>query len=467
MGQREYSHIRTRQVANESLSSLWLVGSFDHVVGDGGELPDLWCENFGDRGEPKVADLRVRDMLHLPKTNGTPRGKEQVTHTELRTYRVGNDYTVQRDERSLKFKLHSVSYQDYSLQRESVRIGYFEFKLVTSTAESLRLEDWITAASRLLHVGEESVSQRLWNDVGTQPRQSHVVSFIHVWGDEKEYSEDGLLDATEMLCAGLPGFAAFDSPMGRRSSGVPAGVAYRSSRFFYYASRRRLGCVIANSRGPVSRGEPGHNWREDEFTTTFESEMLGVAGLAMIEDHIANRCAERLVEVASLSTAKQRDVESLRDMNRSLLLVRSALGNGQVSPRHGVQLWYEWVVKGFRLEENLDRLNRGISRLLEVRVAELQAEENRQQSKLLRGGVFVAGALAYATFLQGLSANDNLGKGKTSGGGRNFTTSDALEVIIPMVGVGLAAMVVTGIIQFLVRKWSSVRTFVGDLRNRM
>jgi len=462
MGQREYSHIRTRQVPNESLSSLWLVGSFDHVVGDGKKLPDLWCEDFGDRGEPQVADLSLRDMLHLPKSNATSDGKDEFNHTKVRSHRVVNEYTVQSDESSSKLKLHSVSHQDYSLQRESVRIGSFEFKLITSTAESLRLEDWITAASRLLYVGKESVSQRLWNDVGTEPRQSHVVSYIHVWGDEKEYPEDGLLDATEMLCAGLPGSAAFDSPMGRRSSGVPTGVAYRSSRFFYYASRRRLGCVIANSRGPVSRGESGHNWREDEFTRTFGSEMLGVAGLAMIEDHIANRCAERLVEVAGLSTAKQQDVESLRDMNRSLLLVRSALGNGQVSPRHGVQLWYEWAVKGFRLEENLDRLNQGISRLLEVRVAELQAEENRQQSKLLFGGVFVAGALAYATFLEGISSNKSINKGW-----RIVGTSEAVEVYIPMVVVGLLAVVSTKIIQFVVRRSRSVPAFVGDLRNRM
>lgn len=461
MGQREYSQVSAREVHSDSFSSLWLVGSFDENVARGAKLPDLWCDEFGDQGEPQIFDLQLWDVLNLPRTKTASGGKGRV-HTELRSHRVDSNYTIQDDERLPKFKLHSVSHQDYSLQRESVRIGYFEFKLIPSSVKSLRLEDWITAASQLLHVGKESVSQHLWNDVGTEPRQSYVVSFVHVWGDEKEYLDDGLLDVTEMLCAGLPGYATFDSPMGRRNSGVPAGVAYRSTRFTYYANRRRFGCVIANSRGPVSQRERGHNWREDVFPRKFGSEMLGVAGLAMIEDHIANRCAEHLVEVANMSTAKQQDVESLRDMNRSLLLVRSELGNGQVSPRQGVQLWYEWIVEGLRLEENLDRLNRGISRLLEVRVAELQAEENRQQSKLLIGGVFVAGALAYATFLEGLNSSVDLDRGW-----RIAVTSEALEVYVPMVGVGLLAVVVTKIIQFLVRKSRSTPAFVRAMLVRM
>lgn len=462
MGQREYLHIRDCGVHNDSLSSLWLIGSFDHVVDRGGKLPELWCEEFGDRGEPQITDLEKNDILSLPKTTTITGSKEKVKHTDLRSHRVSNDYTIQSDKFSPKFKLHSVSHQDYSLQRESVRIGYFEFKLIASTAESLRFKDWISGASRLLHVGMESVSRDLWNVVNVEPRQSCVVSLMHVWGDEKEYPDEGLLDATEMLCAGLPGDAIFDSPMGKRNSGVPTGVAYRSARFYYYANRRRFGCVMANSRGPVSKGEPGHNWRDDVFPTTFGTEMLGVAGLAMIEDHIANRCTEHLVEVASLSTAKQQDVESLRDMNRSILLVRSALGNGQVSPRHGVQLWYEWVVDGLRLEESIDHLNRGISRLLDVRVAELQAEENQQQSKLLIGGVFVAGALAYTTFLEGLNSSVDLDRGW-----RIVATSEALEVYVPMVGVGLLAVVVTKIIQFLVRKSRIVPAFVGALLVRM
>lgn len=461
MEQRGFSHIRDCGVHNDSLSSLWLIGSFDHVGDRSGKLPELWCEEFGDKGKEEITDLQLRDMIHLPKTTTRSGVKEKVKHTELRSHRIGNDYTISSGELP-EFKLHSVSHQDYSLQRESVRIGYFEFKLIASTAESLRLKDWITGASRLLHVGMESVSRKLWNVVNVDPRQSYVVSLMHVWGDEKEYPDEGLLDATEMLCAGLPGDAEFDSPMGKRNSGVPTGVAYRSARFYYYANRRRFGCVMANSRGPVSKVDPGHNWREDVFPTTFRSEMLGVAGLAMIENHIANRCTEHLVEVASLSTAKQQDVESLRDMNRSLLLVRSALGNGQVSPRHGVQLWYDWVVDGLRLEENIDRLNRGISRLLDVQVAELQAEENRQQSKLLIGGVFVAGALAYATFLQGLSSSVEL-----DSGWRIVRSSAALEVYVPMVGVGLLAVFVTKLVQFLVRKSRIVPAFLGALLVRM
>lgn len=421
MGQTEYRQILSRGVPAESYSRLWLVGTFE------GDAETLLAP-FGqfELSQVTACDLFQWDLISLPSAAR----ERKITTVHRYRFTTPLELKYQFNDEHYGYSLQSVSTQTYAATgtgkpQDVATVVFFEFCVTVEQAspntDETKVENWITATSRLLHIGDESIAGQLWKKIGTSPQRSYVITFLHFWGPPTELLEVGILDAAEALCAGLPGNVPFDSPMGKRMNDVPPrGIVSRSEGFYYFGSPRRLGCVLANDQAPITGKS---DFRRDVFPRSYATEMLGVFGLAAVEDHFVSLYSNKIVELGS-SSSRSEVITQLRNMNRSLLTLRIDVGGGQVSNRHGVQAWYDLAVQGLQLSDRVLRFQQSLTDLLEIRQAELQEQDTENQRKILEMqtksqereqqsqlvlttlGLFVAGAFAYTTVVQTLLAGN-------------------------------------------------------------
>jgi hypothetical protein len=333
---------------------------------------------------------------------------------------------------------------------EGRRHDDIENKLITAglifvqlKPEGKIIKEWVTAVSKLLHVGDEAIANQVWTKFGKnfKPSESAVVTFLHLYQEQSPH-EAGVVALAEMLCAGLPGGANYDRPLGSGINEVPPGVVRRSDNWYYYAGKRRVGCVLAND---VTMS----GFRTKAFPEDFPEEMLGVLGFGLVESHFLSLYLKELSAGNTMGEPAEA-VHKIRQINRASLSLRLALGNGQVSNRHGVQLWYDTIATGLQLEQRLSNLYKDVSSYTEVHQAELQARETLDQSRLLSLGTFFAGALGFATVIQTLNSSNS--ENAVPDVMKFWLKDPPLDLLVPMLVVGTLAVISQQSYQWLSRR---------------
>lgn len=449
MGRPEYELVKKLQVPAESSSRLWLVAT---VAAD--SQLETFCRSLGNL-ECTSADLLENGLVSFAEATKD----RKFTKLERLQLSAPEIFVYENREKPYEFPLTAMVLQKYegreSEKKESkATVVSFEFQLNNKT-----VEEWLTNASLLLHVGGKSIAAQIKQQSGVSPQRLSVMSFLHVWG---EIEEAGLLDAAEVLCAGLPGDAPFDEPLGRRTDGVPPGVLRRSENWFYYASNRRVGCVVANKKSPKVANEKSlkepDDYRNQFFPGKFKTEFLGTFGFAAIESHFLSRYGDDLLELGPLKSSGS-VVSKLRSMNKAMLSLRVDLGSGQVSDRHGIQVWYKHVSDGLQIDDRFNRFRDSLLSLLEIRQAEMQAKVENSQTVLTTLGLFVAGAFAYTTIRDSLLAEETILPGEPTVASQAVPvwmelgiTTAPWNVFVPMLFWGTSAVLVKQLVAFTVKR---------------
>lgn len=442
MERPEYDLVKKSEVTADSESRLWLVATVDTD-----SKLQSFCHKYGPL-QCSNQDLQENGVVSLAGA-AKPQKFTQLKRLQLDKPHFF-DYEIKG--KKFEFPFTAMVLQDYEGRdlenlkpKPKATVAFFEFQLENKT-----VEDWITGASLLLHVGDKSISAQIERLSGVTPQRLSVVSFLHVLDKVEDV---GILDAVEMLCAGLPGNVPFDEPLGRRTEGVPPGVLRRSNRWYYYASGRRVGCVLANETSPES-----DDYRNKEFPNLFKTNMLGIFGFAAIEAHFLSRYGEDLLNSGTLKSSGS-VVSELRSMNKAMLSLRVDLGSGQVSDRHGIQAWYKQVSEGLQIDNRFNRFSDSLLSLLEIRQAEMQAKAENSQNVLTTLGLFVAGAFAYTTIRDSLLAQETTLPGDSGGATQTVPvwmelgiTTVPWNVFLPMLFWGTSAVFVKQLVAFTVKR---------------
>jgi hypothetical protein len=428
----QYNEVKSLVVNDESLSRIWLVGSYTRDPND---------PNSGPRplDDSVTVSLRTKDRINLPR-EADDLGLTELEIVEIREERIERPGSRQTDEKDV-MRIGEIR-QKYESRTPVVidnNIGSAGLIFVELKPVGKKVDYWVAAASELLLVGKESIATEVWKKFGEnfKPSESAVVTFLHLLQDQSPH-EAGVVALAEMLCAGLPGDATYDQPLGPGVDGVPPGVVRRSDNWYYYASKRRIGCVLANTNesSPFRRGT---------FPQGFREEMIGVLGFGLLESHFLSLYLKKLSTDDNMGEAAEA-VRKLRQLNRASLLLQVALGNGQVSNRHGVQLWYDTIATGLQLEQRLSNLFKVVASLTEVHQAELQAQETIDQGRLLKLGTFFAGALGYATVIEALNSYEGVEVPDLM---KLWLDISPLNLVVPMLVVGVLAVAGQQIYQWL------------------
>ena len=453
VGQHEYNQVKGEIVPDESQSRLWFVATFAKTASD---VERLCSEGFGEPTAVSGPKSLFEDGVVSMTNASDDRGFTTLHRLEFEPREFIKKHK-QTGVEEFRYILHAVvlqSYQSHDLRNvgSAATVAYFEFRLFGES-----VEHWITGASQLLHVGEGAIERQLAGILGTKPQTTYVLSFLHLTSDSEGIPESGLQDVAEMLCAGLPGFVPFDQPLGHRSDGIPPGVLRRSDGWFYYASHRRIGCVMLNSIKPGDSSSGNSGFRKTVFPESFKWNELGTLGIAALESHFLHHYENRLVELDAQQ--KQRKVVGeLTAINIAMLSLRVDLGNGKVSDRHGIQYWYDHVHQGMRLEDRFQRFRDSLLSLLDGRQAEIQSKIESSQNILTTFGLFVAGAFAYTTVRDALASE--LGSSSAQGTidqkipewlELGFTSSP-MNIFGPMLLWGLAAVVIKQVVRTIVSR---------------
>ena len=442
MGKKEYEQVREWMVSDGSQSRLWFVATFAEAPTD---LEDRLRSYLVEQHEIKEVRKDLSDLGVFNPTKAVEEGRFTKLH-RLEFEPLELIKRNQTGEEQFRYLLRAVVMQEYQGRvlgdgAMAATVVYFEFQLTDK-----HVKEWVTGASLLLHVGEGAIEKQLVDLLGATPRTTCVLSFLHLWNNSEDIDESGIQDVAEVLCAGSPGDAEFDQPLGHRPDGIPPGVLCRSDGWFYYASHRRIGCVLFNSRPPDSNSSPSNSeFREKVFPGGFKWNELGIFGIAAIESHFLNRYGDKLVELDSRKTPRRTVVE-LTAMNLAMLSLRVDLGNGKVSDRHGIQSWYEHVHQGMRIENRFQRFRDSLLSLLDGRQAEIQSKIESSQNILTTLGLFVSGAFAYTTVREVL-ASEPIPEWLELG-----ITSSPMNVFGPMLFWGLAAVVIKQVVWTIVSR---------------
>jgi len=442
VGKKEYEQVREWMVSDGSQSRLWFVATFAEAAMD---LEGRLRSYLVKQHEIKEVPQDLSDYGVFNPTKAVEEGRFTKLH-RLEFEPLPLIKCNQTGEEEVRYLLRAVVMQEYQGRvlgdgAMAATVVYFEFQLTDK-----HVKEWITGASLLLHVGKGAIEKQLVDLLGATPRTTCVLSFLHLWNNSEDIDESGIQDVAEVLCAGSPGNAEFDQPLGHRPDGIPPGVLRRSDGWFYYASHRRIGCVLLNSRPPDSNSSPSNSeFREKTFPGRFKWNELGIFGIAAIESHFLNRYGDKLVELDSRKTPR-RTVAELTAMNLAMLSLRVDLGNGKVSDRHGIQIWYEHVHQGMRIENRFQRFRDSLLSLLDGRQAEIQSKIESSQNILTTLGLFVSGAFAYTTVRETLASE------ATPEWLELGITSSPMNVWGPMLFWGLAAVVIKQVVWTIVSR---------------
>jgi len=442
VGKKEYEQVREWMVSDGSQSRLWFVATFAEAAMD---LEGRLRSYLVKQHEIKEVPQDLSDYGVFNPTKAVEEGRFTKLH-RLEFEPLPLIKCNQTGEEEVRYLLRAVVMQEYQGRvlgdgAMAATVVYFEFQLTDK-----HVKEWITGASLLLHVGKGAIEKQLVDLLGATPRTTCVLSFLHLWNNSEDIDESGIQDVAEVLCAGSPGNAEFDQPLGHRPDGIPPGVLRRSDGWFYYASHRRIGCVLLNSRPPDSNSSPSNSeFREKTFPGRFKWNELGIFGIAAIESHFLNRYGDKLVELDSRKTPR-RTVAELTAMNLAMLSLRVDLGNGKVSDRHGIQIWYEHVHQGMRIENRFQRFRDSLLSLLDGRQAEIQSKIESSQNILTTLGLFVSGAFAYTTVRETLASE------ATPEWLELGITSSPMNVFGPMLFWGLAAVVIKQVVWTIVSR---------------
>jgi len=442
VGKKEYEQVREWMVSDGSQSRLWFVATFAEAAMD---LEGRLRSYLVKQHEIKEVPQDLSDYGVFNPTKAVEEGRFTKLH-RLEFEPLPLIKCNQTGEEEVRYLLRAVVMQEYQGRvlgdgAMAATVVYFEFQLTDK-----HVKEWITGASLLLHVGKGAIEKQLVDLLGATPRTTCVLSFLHLWNNSEDIDESGIQDVAEVLCAGSPGNAEFDQPLGHRPDGIPPGVLRRSDGWFYYASHRRIGCVLLNSRPPDSNSSPSNSeFREKTFPGRFRWNELGIFGIAAIESHFLNRYGDKLVELDSRKTPR-RTVAELTAMNLAMLSLRVDLGNGKVSDRHGIQIWYEHVHQGMRIENRFQRFRDSLLSLLDGRQAEIQSKIESSQNILTTLGLFVSGAFAYTTVRETLASE------ATPEWLELGITSSPMNVFGPMLFWGLAAVVIKQVVWTIVSR---------------
>jgi len=429
-------------VSDGSQSRLWFVATFAEAAMD---LEGRLRSYLVKQHEIKEVPQDLSDYGVFNPTKAVEEGRFTKLH-RLEFEPLPLIKCNQTGEEEVRYLLRAVVMQEYQGRvlgdgAMAATVVYFEFQLTDK-----HVKEWITGASLLLHVGKGAIEKQLVDLLGATPQTTCVLSFLHLWNNSEDIDESGIQDVAEVLCAGSPGNAEFDQPLGHRPDGIPPGVLRRSDGWFYYASHRRIGCVLLNSRPPDSNSSPSNSeFREKTFPGRFKWNELGIFGIAAIESHFLNRYGDKLVELDSRKTPR-RTVAELTAMNLAMLSLRVDLGNGKVSDRHGIQIWYEHVHQGMRIENRFQRFRDSLLSLLDGRQAEIQSKIESSQNILTTLGLFVSGAFAYTTVRETLASE------ATPEWLELGITSSPMNVFGPMLFWGLAAVVIKQVVWTIVSR---------------
>jgi len=442
VGKKEYEQVKEWMVSDGSQSRLWFVATFAEAAMD---LEGRLRSYLVKQHEIKEVPQDLSDYGVFNPTKAVEEGRFTKLH-RLEFEPLPLIKCNQTGEEEVRYLLRAVVMQEYQGRvlgdgAMAATVVYFEFQLTDK-----HVKEWITGASLLLHVGKGAIEKQLVDLVGATPQTTCVLSFLHLWNNSEDIDESGIQDVAEVLCAGSPGNAEFDQPLGHRPDGIPPGVLRRSDGWFYYASHRRIGCVLLNSRPPDSNSSPSNSeFREKTFPGRFKWNELGIFGIAAIESHFLNRYGDKLVELDSRKTPR-RTVAELTAMNLAMLSLRVDLGNGKVSDRHGIQIWYEHVHQGMRIENRFQRFRDSLLSLLDGRQAEIQSKIESSQNILTTLGLFVSGAFAYTTVRETLASE------ATPEWLELGITSSPMNVFGPMLFWGLAAVVIKQVVWTIVSR---------------
>lgn len=433
----QYNEVKSLVVTDESLSRIWLVGSYTRDPNDPNSGPRPL-----DVSNRITVSLRTNDRINLPRVADDfgLTALEIVEISPERIKRPGSQTTDEKDEKDV-MRIGEIrqKYESRTPVAIDNNLGSAGLIFVELKPVGTKVEHWVAAASDLLLVGDQSIATEVWKKFGDdfKPSESAVVTFLHLFEDQSPH-EAGVVALAEMLCAGLPGKAVYDQPLGPAVDGVPPGVVRRSDGWYYYASKRRIGCVLANTK----ESSP---FRTKFFPKDFREEMIGILGFGLVESHFLSLYLKNLSTDDNMSEAAEA-VRKLRQLNRASLSLQAALGNGQVSNRHGVQLWYDTIATGLQLEQRLSNLFKVVASLTEVHQAELQAQETFDQGRLLRLGTFFAGALGYATVIEALNSYKD---GEVPDLMKLWLDISPLNLLVPMLVVGVLAVAGQQIYQWL------------------
>ena len=440
VGKKEYEQVKEWMVSDGSQSRLWFVATFAEAPTD---LEHRLRSYLVEQHEIKEVSKDLSDLGVFNPTKAVEEGRFTKLH-RLEFEPLELIKRKQTGEEQFRYLLRAVVMQEYQGRvlgdgAMAATVVYFEFQLTDK-----HVKEWITGASLLLHVGKGAIEKQLVDLLGATPRTTCVLSFLHLWNNSEDIDESGIQDVAEVLCAGSPGDAEFDQPLGHRPDGIPPDVLRRSDDWFYYANHRRIGCVLLNSRAPDSNSSPSE-FREKVFPEGFRWNELGIFGIAAIESHFLNRYGDKLVELDSRKTPR-RTVAELTAMNLAMLSLRVDLGNGKVSDRHGIQIWYEHVHQGMRIENRFQRFRDSLLSLLDGRQAEIQSKIESSQNILTTLGLFVSGAFAYTTVRETLASE------ATPEWLELGITSSPMNVFGPMLFWGLAAVVIKQVVWTIVSR---------------